>query len=110
MDRRLGSEESAVWLQHRDKVVRQPERRQPPHQLRRRQHLMGQRMQLRRGERAAHQHAVGRPDLGDAGDMEKLLPGRSFELAPQLIGAPQERHIGRMLPIGQADDARRSMG
>ena len=100
MDRRLGSKESAVWLQHRDKVVRQPERRQLPHQLPGRQHLMREPMQLRRGE----------PDLGDAGDMEKLLPGRSFELAPQLIGAPQERHIGRMLPIGQADDARRSMG
>ena len=62
-------------------------------------------MQPRRIERAGDERAVGRTDLGDAGDMQQRPGGFDLELAPQLIGAAHQRHIGRMLEIGEADDA-----
>src|SRR5439155_22478256 len=52
---------------------------------------------------------LGRPDLGNAGDVEKLLPARLFELAPEPVGVPQQRDIGRMLEIAEPNDARQSM-
>ena len=109
MDRRLGREHAAVGLQHGDEIGRQPESREAPHCVRRGQDLVREPMQTGRGERAAHQDAVGRADLGDPGDMEQLLPGGAFKFAPQLVGAVQKRHVGGMLPIGQPDDAGRAM-
>ena len=49
--------------------------------------------------------AVGRADLGDAGDVQQLAAASRLKLAPQLIGAAQQRHVGRMLEIAEPDDA-----
>ena len=80
--------------------------RKPFHQRRRVQHFVRQTVRARREQRARHHRAVGRADLGDAGDVQERLPARRLELAPQLIGAAQQRHIGRMLEIAEPDDAR----
>src|SRR5262249_30274206 len=47
----------------------------------------------------------GRTDLGYAGDVEQPSSAGGLELAPQLIGAPQQGHIGGMLEIAEPDDA-----
>ena len=44
--------------------------------------------------------------LQGAGDVEKLLAGRPLQLTPQLERAAQQRHVGRVLVVRQADDAR----
>src|SRR5438132_2572991 len=62
------------------------------------------------GQRSRDKGALGRPDLGNAGDVEKLLPARLFELAPESVGVPQQRDIGRMLEIAEPNDARQPMG
>ncbi len=49
--------------------------------------------------------AVGRADLGDAGDVDQRAPGGGLNLAPQRIGPAQQRHVGRMLEIAEPDDA-----
>ena len=61
-------------------------------------------------QRSRDQGALGRPDLGNAGDVEKLLPARLFELAPESVGVPQQRDIGRMFEIAEPNDARQPMG
>ena len=73
------------------------------------ENLMRQIVFARGGERAVHQHAVGPADFGDAGDRQKLAAARTFELAPQRIGALHQRHVGRMLEIALPDDAGAAM-
>src|SRR5258705_10232969 len=41
--------------------------------------------------------------------MEELPPRRLLQLAPQRVGALYQRHVGRMLEIGEPDDARCAM-
>ncbi len=62
-------------------------------------------MQPCRSERPADQRAVRRADLGNAGDVQQRPRGLGLDLAPQLVGAADQRHIGRVLEIGEADDA-----
>ena len=88
-----------------DIMRRDLERRKAPHDFGSVEHLVRQRVQPRGGERAGHQRAVGRADLGDAGDVQQLLPRRRLKLAPQRIGPAQQRHVGRMLEIAEPDDA-----
>ncbi len=71
---------------------------------------MGQAVPTRGRQRALHQAALGRADLGDAGDVEQRLSGRDLELAPQRIGAAQQRHVGGMLEIAQTNDAGAAVG
>ena len=82
------------------------EGRKPFHQSRRVQHFVRQAVRARCEQRARHDRAVRRADLGDAGDVQELPAARRLELAPQLVGAAQERHVGRMLEIAEPDDAR----
>ena len=44
--------------------------------------------------------------LDDPGDVEELLAGLGLELAPQLVGAPQQRHVVGVLEVGEPDDPR----
>ena len=104
-DRGLDRDEAAVGLEHADMVRRDFERRKAPHGLGRVHDLVRQPVQPAGRERARHHLAVRRADLGDAGDVEKLRSRRGFKLAPQRIGAAQQRHIGRMLEIAEPDDA-----
>ena len=104
-DRGLDLDKSAVRLHHADIVRRQPEGREALHQFARRQHLMAERMMLGGGERAAHQDAVGRADLRDAGDMEQRPSGCGFQVPPQRVGAAHQRHVGGVLEVAEPDDA-----
>ena len=104
-DRRLDREESAVGLHHADVIAGNAERRKASHHVRRVQHLVRQAVRARGAQRAGHDRAVGRADLDDAGDVHELPAGRRLELAPELIGAAQQRHVGRMLEIAEPDDA-----
>ena len=98
-------QEAAIGLHHADEICRQPEGGIPPHEVLRVENLVLQRMRPRRRQRSSHQYAVRRADLGDAGDMQELLPAGLLEPAPQFIGAPQQRHVGRVLEIAEPDEA-----
>jgi len=65
---------------------------------------MAQAVKAGRRQRSRHQGAVGQTDLGDAGGVKERLPGRDLEFPPQRVGAPQQRDIGRVLEIAQAND------
>ena len=65
---------------------------------------MAQAVKAGRRQRSRHQGAVGRTDLGDAGGMKERLPGLDLEFPPQRVGAPQQRDVGRVLEIAQAND------
>ena len=66
-------------------------------------------MQAGRRQRSGDERSVRRADLGDAGDAEKRLAAGGLEIAPQRVGAAQQRHIGRMLEIAEPDDPRCAM-
>ena len=82
LDRRLDVEETAIGLHHAGVVVRDAERRKPPHHLPRVEHLMRQAMFARRAQRTRHHVAVGRADLGNAGDVHQGPAAFRFQLAP----------------------------
>ncbi len=44
--------------------------------------------------------------LDDAGDVQELLVRLGLELAPELVGAPEQRHVVGMLEVREADDPR----
>ena len=67
-------------------------------------HLMLEPMGLARPERALEDGATLGPGIDASRDVEEPLPGETLELAPQLVGATQERDVGRMLPVGEPDD------
>ena len=81
-NRRLGFEKAAIRLEDGDVVPRQPESREAPHQLRRRQQLVLQFVKAGRGQCSLHQSAGGRADLCDARHVEQAPAGCCFELAP----------------------------
>src|SRR5215207_2240951 len=45
-----------------------------------------------------------------ARDVQELLARLVLDLTPQLVGAPEEQHVGGVFVVGQADDARVPMG
>ena len=106
----LGSEQTAVFLHHGNVVRWKPKRGKLPHQVGRGKNRMGQIMGLRGRQRAGHQRAVGRADFGDSRDLEQSVSSRGLKLTPQAVGAPQQRHVGGVLEIPQADDSRRPVG
>ena len=73
------------------------------------QHLVHQMMQLRRFERSAEHRTVGSADIERARHDQQPLLDLAFERPPQLIGAVQQRDIGRMLKVGQTNDAREAV-
>ena len=44
--------------------------------------------------------------LDGAGDVQELLPGPALELSPKLVSAPHQRHVRRVLEVGEPDDPR----
>jgi hypothetical protein len=55
--------------------------------------VMRQVVQLRRVDGAAERLSVLRATLDGAGRHEQPLPRLGFEVVPQLVGPPQQRHI-----------------
>ena len=100
---------AGVRLDHRDIILRQPERGIASHQVVCGEHLMRKLVLLRRRERARHQRGVRPPDFGDAGDRHQRASGRRFEFAPHRGGAADQRHVGGMLEIAVPDDTRAAM-
>jgi hypothetical protein len=70
------------------------------------QHLVGQ-LVLEAGLQRAFEHpTVGWPGVDRSGDVQEPLASPGLDASPQLVGPLQEYHVGRVLVVGQADDAR----
>ena len=67
--------------------------------------FMGQTELLRAGGAAGDELTVGVADHEAAGGVEEGLAGVLLELAPQIVGAKQERDIAGIFPVGLANDA-----
>ena len=109
-NRALRLDHPAIRLDDSNIIRRHPESREAAHQFRCRNHLVGQIVDPGAAQRSLDQRAIGRTDLGDAGHMQKLAPRRSFELTPEAVGVPQQRHVGGMLEVPEPNDARAAMG
>jgi hypothetical protein len=66
---------------------------------------VGEVVELAGAQRALDDLGVGRTGVERAGHVEEPLAGQRLELAPELVGAAQERHVRGVLVVGQADDA-----
>ena len=71
---------------------------------------MRQVMLLARAHRAGEDLVVGGAAIQRAADVQQLLAGAAFQLAPELVTAAQQGHVGRIFVIGEADDARQAVG
>ena len=73
--------------------------------------LVGQAVELARPERALEDRAAfGGPASTLPVMCSSCSSGQTLELAPQLVGPPQQRHVGGMLPVGEPDDSGESVG
>ena len=106
-DRALGEQESTVRLPHHAglRLEARVGGVSPPEILGR-EDLVRKVVQLGGLERAAEGRPVLRAALQRAGRDQQLLAGDRLELVPELVAAPQQRDVGRMLVIREADDAR----
>ena len=59
----------------------------------------------RRLQAAAEDPGVRQPEEQPAGAAQQRLAGLVGELRPELVGAPQQRHVGRALEVDLAHDA-----
>ena len=58
------------------------------------------------GEGAGEDDLVRAAGVDGAGDLEQVASAFPFQLVPQLEGAQQQRHVRRVLVVGETDDAR----
>jgi hypothetical protein len=109
-DRALAGDQPAALLEDRTMRGRQAIARPARIDLVAGQHLMGQIVQARRIQRALEERIVLGAGVDRAGDDEQFLARRRFDLTPELVGAPEQRHIGRILVVGHADDPADAVG
>ena len=81
-----------------------------PPELRARQYLVREVVELAGLPRALEDPGILRSGIYGARDVQELLAGFALDLTPQLVGAPEEQHVGGVLVVGQADDARVPVG
>ena len=105
-DRALRQHEATVRLEHGGKIVRQAITGKAGIDLSAGQNVVRQAMLAAGFARAQEDVAVGGAGVQRPGGDEQLLAGGLRRLAPQFEGALEQRHIGRVLVIGEADDAR----
>ena len=104
-DRPLGCHEAAVRLHDGREMLRHAPSGKTGGELRRGQHLMGKAVLAAGGKRALHDAPVLGAGVDAAGHEQEPLARGGLELPPHLVGAPEQRHVGRVLHIGEADDA-----
>jgi hypothetical protein len=61
-------------------------------------------------QRALEDEAVRRSRVHRPGDVQEPLACHRLELAPQLVGAAQQRHVARMLEVGEPDHSCHPVG
>lgn len=103
-DGRLGGDEAGIGLHHREVFVRELPAGIASLQLPCGQDLVGQIMLTAGGERACHDPTALGSRVHAAGDEQQLLTGRGLQLAPQLVGTPEQRHVRGVLEVGESDD------
>src|SRR5215213_7424406 len=77
-----------------------------PPELRACHHLVREVVELAGFPRALEDPTVLGSGIDGARGVQELLACLYLNLTPQLVGAPEEQHVGGVLVVGQADDAR----
>ena len=104
-NRTLRHDEAAVLLVDGLIVRRQPITGKPLVHARRVQHLVMNAVHVAALERSIDDARTCRPNVEITRHIKQLFTRQLFCLAPQLVRTPQDRHVGRVLEIGQPDDA-----
>jgi hypothetical protein len=100
----VGIEKTRPRINDRDLAATQLKTRKPYADLLGREHLVRNVMLRRAAEHAAHKSPMLRPDHQSTRDGQQTLAGISLELVPQLVCAPQQRDVTRILEIDFAND------
>ena len=104
--RHLRTHEASPRLEHRHLVGLEPERREPLRHGPLVEHLVGQVPRPHARQRAGHDVGVGSPDHQRARPRDHRLAGVGRQSFPALVRPAHERHVGRVLEVGLAHDAR----
>src|SRR5438105_2689526 len=102
---RLRTEEAAIGLKDRYAVGRQPVSRKARRHGRRIELVVRQAERRARRARPFDVRAARRARVDRAGDDEERAAGLRFQRAPQRVRPAHERHVRRMLPVRETDDA-----
>src|SRR5215207_9641411 len=108
-DGAFARDQSALRLENRAVGGRKPVARKAGVDLGAGQNFMRQLVELRGGECSLEQSVVLVRGVNGTRDDEKLLAGRSLDLAPKLVRPAKQRHVGRILVIRQADNTADAM-
>ena len=108
-DAALRQQESAVRLEHRHRLGGQAVAGKTPVHLRSVDHLVLEPVLDAGAHRALEDEAVRRSRVHRPGDVQKPLARRRLELAPELVGTPEQRYVARVLVVGEPDDSRDSV-
>ncbi len=110
LDRPFGPEEAAVGLDHRLPVRREVKGGEPLRNLAGRKLLVREFVFQAGPDRSLQERASPGAGLQHAGDLEQALARAPLQVAPVVVGPPQQRHVGGMFEIGQADGAAVAVG
>src|SRR5262245_29909934 len=106
----LRQEKAAFGLVQAANLLRQPIPGETPVQLCAVHDLVRQVVQLARPERPPENGAALWARIYASRDVEEPLACETLELAPQLVGTAEQRHIAWVLPVGEPDDSGEAVG
>src|SRR3954468_12966072 len=100
---RLRDQETGIRLEDGHEATGELEAWHPLAKIGGRQHFVYQSVFTDRQQRTL-EDTVARPaHVQAASDEQELLTGTLLQLAPQLVRAAQEGHVGRVLVVGEAN-------
>jgi hypothetical protein len=105
-DAPLRREETSLGLDERQVFRRKMIAWVAPPELRACHHLVREVVELAGLPRALEDPGFLGSGIYGARDVQERLAGLALDLTPQLVGAPEEQHVGGIFVVGQADDAR----
>src|SRR3712207_3161183 len=104
-DRALAGDQPTLILKHRTVSAGEPVAWKALVDLKSGQNLVGQAVEAGRGEGPLKKRVVFRAGVDRSRDDQEFLARHALDLAPEFVGAAQQRNIGRILVIGQPNDA-----
>src|SRR5438552_16730658 len=101
---RVRVQKSGTWIEDGDEVGKQLKRGEPRMDRVGVEELVGQPVFGRTAERSRYDHSLRRADHQTTGDRQERSPSTLFQLAPELVGALDERDVQWMLEVLLAND------
>src|SRR5262245_39462974 len=105
----LGQQKPAVGLEYADERSGKPVGGKSGGERPAGEHFMAKVESRARVEHAADRTTARLARIDAAGDLQQRFARHLLEFAPQLVRAPQQRHVRQVFPVRETDDAREAV-